>query len=65
MNLKCPECRNECYFEMHQKMLNDNCDVRLKFNILEVECECGNKGLVSVSPKEITIINKKLKIVNF
>ena len=65
MNITCPECKKECFFEINQRIFNENCDIKLKFNIVEVGCECGNKGLISITPREIAVLNKNMKIVNF
>ncbi|MBS3134084.1 hypothetical protein J4214_02530 [Candidatus Woesearchaeota archaeon] len=65
MNIACPECKEECNFEINQRMINENCDVKIKFNIVEIECKCGNKGLISIAPKEITVINSNMKVINF
>tara|TARA_Y100000034_G_C6855293_1_gene388604 strand:+ start:1091 stop:1297 length:207 start_codon:yes stop_codon:yes gene_type:complete len=61
----CPSCSKECDFHISQKILNRDTDIKIKFNIIEVECECGSKGLLSLKPRNITVINKTTKIVNF
>ena len=65
MKTKCPICGNELELKLNQKLISDNCEAKIHFNIVELICECGEKNIVSVSPKSIQIFNNNMKILQF
>jgi hypothetical protein len=65
MQIKCNGCSENIALDLKQKVVSDNCEAKVHFNIVEVICGCGNSNMVSISPKAIFVVDENRKMLDF